>query len=95
MFMKESTDTTRKTEQESSPGQVEIFTKVIIVKMRGMEMAKCCGLMEACTKENGAEVSNMVSAECYSQMEHKKKVTSKTTFSSTPLLETNVAPPQA
>ena len=86
---------TRKTEMESLPGQVETYIKVSTVKMRGMEMARCCGLMAACTKENGLEVSNMVSAECYSQTEHKKKDISKITFSSIPSLETVVATPQA
>ena len=93
--MKESTDMTRKTEMESLPGLVETFIKVSTVKMRGMEMARCSGLMAACMKENGAEVSNMVSAGCYSQMEHKKKDISKITFSSTPFLETTAAIPQA
>jgi hypothetical protein len=95
MFTKESTDMTRKTEMESLPGQVETFIKVSTVKMKGMEMARCCGLMAACMKENGAEVSNMVSEGCYSQMEHKKKDISKITCSSTPSLETTAVTPQA
>lgn len=41
-------------------GQAEIFIRVIIMKMRGMEMVKCSGLMEVCTKENGLEGSSMV-----------------------------------
>lgn len=86
---------TRKTEMESLPGQVETFIKVSTVKMRGMEMARCSGLMAACMKENGAEVSNMVSAECYSQMDHKKKDISKIMFSSTLSLKGTVATPQA
>lgn len=46
-------------------------------------MVKCCGQTEACMKVNGAEVFNMVLVVLYFQMEHSKRVTSKTMFTST------------
>lgn len=34
-------------------GQVEIYIRVIFLKMKDMEMGQCYGLMEVCMKENG------------------------------------------
>jgi hypothetical protein len=59
MSMMEITNTTRKMASEYSLGPVEISTKGIIPKMKGMEMAKCFGLTVVCTKENGLEEYNM------------------------------------
>ena len=47
-------------EKEFLLGQVAIYTRAIISKMRDMAMDKCFGPMVACTKESGQKVSNMV-----------------------------------
>jgi hypothetical protein len=44
---------------EYSTGQVEIYTRENIKKMKEMGMVKCVGLMEVYIKENGLEGSNM------------------------------------
>ena len=44
-----------------SHGQLVISTQVIILKMNVMEMDKCFGPMEVCTKANGKKEFNMVS----------------------------------
>lgn len=92
--MKESTDLTRKTEMVYLPGQVEISTKVIIVTMRGTEMARCSGLMAACTRENGVEVFNTVLVGWSFQTVHKKKDTFKIMSLSTLWLEMREATPR-
>lgn len=51
---------TRNMERVFSHGQVEIFTKEIMLKMSVMEMDKCYGQMAACMKENGKKVYSMV-----------------------------------
>jgi len=58
-----STSTTRSMAKEFSLGQVAIFTKEITMRMRGKEMARCYGLMAACTKANGARAYSMGWAE--------------------------------
>jgi hypothetical protein len=51
---------TRSMEKVFSLGQVETYTKEIMLRMSVMVMDKCCGQMEACMKENGKKVYSMV-----------------------------------
>ena len=50
--------------------------------MRGMEMDKCSGLMEACMKESGLEAFSTEQVEWCSLMDQRKKDISKTMYSS-------------
>jgi hypothetical protein len=43
----------KNTERVFTLGQVEIFIKVIFLKMKDKEMVQCYGLMEVCMKESG------------------------------------------
>ena len=63
MYSMATTSKIRSTVKGCLRGQAEIFIRVIITKMKGMEMVRCSGLMEACTKVNGLEGSSMVLGE--------------------------------
>lgn len=58
---------------EFSLGQVAMFIKENIRKMREMVMEKWCGLMEAHIKVNGVEEFNMAKVKWYSQRAKLKK----------------------
>jgi hypothetical protein len=47
------TRTIRSMVKVSSPGPVEIYTKVITSRTSDTEMDRCSGLMAACMKANG------------------------------------------
>ena len=64
---------TRNMEKVFSHGQVEIFTKEIMLKMSVMEMDKCYGQMAVCMKENGKKVFSMVQGEWSLLMDQVKK----------------------
>jgi hypothetical protein len=53
MFMKAITKTIVNTGKASLPGPVVTFIKETTTRMSAKEMARCCGLMEVCTKVNG------------------------------------------
>jgi hypothetical protein len=58
--MTESIKMTRSMEKVFSLGQVETYTKEIMLRMSVMVMDKCCGQMEACMRENGKKEYSMV-----------------------------------
>jgi len=59
MCMKENICMIKNMEKVFLHGQVETSTKANTPTMKGTEMGKCSGQMEACTKENGVEVFSM------------------------------------
>jgi len=58
--MMESIKMTRNMERVYSHGQVEIYTKEIMLRMSVMVMDKCFGQMAACMRENGKKEFSMV-----------------------------------
>ena len=68
IFKKVSIIMTKNMVKVFSHGQLVISTKVIILKMNVMEMDKCFGPMEVCTKANGKKEFNMELEGQYSLM---------------------------
>ena len=60
-----------------SVGQMEKCIKVILLKIKGMELGTLNGQMEESTRANGSTVSNMVSETTSSQTEIKKEALGK------------------
>jgi hypothetical protein len=60
IFTKVNITTTKNTVKVFSLGQVETYTKEIMLRMSVMVMDKCCGQMEACMRENGKKEYSMV-----------------------------------
>ena len=79
--MMESIKMTRNMERVFSHGQVEIYTKEIMLRMSAMVMDKCFGQMAACMRENGKKEFSMVQDEWSLLMAQVKKDILKIIFS--------------
>jgi len=78
----ESTSRIKRVAKVFTHGQVAISTKEIILMMRGMEMDRCSGLMEACMRVSGLEAFSTELGEWCSLMDQPKKDISKIMYSS-------------